>query len=248
MSGLRLERLVTNTAFDACVHLQQETWHYSAGELFPRRAFLLAERLGGHVLGAYDGGELVAFNLAYPGYRDGMSYLHSQMLAVLPTYRNTGLGRSLKLRQREIALEQGIDLIEWTYDPLEIKNAFFNVERLGAVSRRYVRDFYGPSSSPLQGGLPTDRLYAEWWVRSDRVTRVLASGSASTEAVASVDVPGDIYAWKAAGDPRAGATQLRVRVELENAFAQGLVVSGYLRLEDGAGRYQLTRRDVDQGR
>ncbi len=240
MTALRLERLTTNEAYDACVALQAETWQYSAGELFPRRAFLLAEKLGGHVLGAYDGVSLVAFNLAYPGYRDGMSYLHSQMLAVLPAYRNTGVGRALKLRQREIALEQGIDLIEWTYDPLEIKNAYFNIERLGAVSRRYVRDFYGPSSSPLQGGLPTDRLYAEWWVRSERVARVLAGEALAVTVMAAVEVPGEIYAWKAAGDGRAAATQARVRAELEGAFARGLGVRGYARVADGGGRYLLS--------
>ena len=246
MSGLRLERLTSNAQFDACVDLQQATWNYSAGELFPRRSFLLAERLGGHVLGVFDAAELIAFNVAYPGYRDGMSYLHSQMLAVLPTYRNRGVGRMLKLAQREIALAQSIDLVEWTYDPLEIKNAFFNIERLGAISRRYVRDFYGPSSSPLQGGLPTDRLYAEWWVRSERVTRVLAGNGIAIACEATVDVPAEVYTWKHEGHVRAIGTQLRVRGQLESAFAQDFVVQGYERLDDGSGRYLLTSKDSIQ--
>ncbi len=240
MTALRLARLTTNQEYDDCVHLQAETWQYSAGEMFPRRAFLLAERLGGHVLGAFDGKMLVAFNVAYPGYRDGMSYLHSQMLAVLPPYRDAGAGRALKWMQRDIALDQGIDLIEWTYDPLEIKNAFFNIERLGALSRRYVRDFYGPSSSPLQGGLPTDRLYAEWWVRSERVAAVLAQHTATAQVVDCVSVPAEIYTWKAAGDVRATETQARVRSELETAFAMGLAATGYERTDDGGGRYLLS--------
>ncbi len=244
MTGLRLARLSTNEEFDACVQLQAETWQYSAGEMFPRRAFLLAERLGGHVLGAFDGSSMVAFNVAYPGYRDGMSYLHSQMLAVLPAYRNAGAGRALKLLQREIAIKQGIELIEWTYDPLEIKNAFFNIERLGAFSQRYVRDFYGPSSSPLQGGLPTDRLYAEWWVRSERVADVLANRTAEPPVMASVAVPSRIYTWKATGDLRAVETQARIRSELEAAFARGLVVTGYQRSDDGGGRYLLSAAPV----
>ena len=240
MTGLRLARLTTNEEFDECVQLQADTWQYSAGELFPRRAFLLAERLGGHVLGAFDGSTMVAFNVAYPGYRDGMGYLHSQMLAVLPAYRNAGAGRALKLLQREIALQQGIELIEWTYDPLEIKNAFFNIERLGVLSRRYVRDFYGPSSSPLQGGLPTDRLYAEWWVRSERVVDVLAQRTRAVTVVDSVAVSGEIYTWKAARDLRAVETQARVRSELEKAFANGLAATGYERAKDGGGRYLLS--------
>ncbi len=247
MTKLRLERLTRNEEFEACVHLQQATWKYSAGELFPRRAFLLAERVGGHVLGAYDDAAapvLVAFNLAYPGYRDGSSYLHSQMLAVLPAYRNTGIGRALKLQQRDIALAQGIDLIEWTYDPLEVKNAFFNLERLGAVSRRYVRDFYGPSSSPLQGGLPTDRLYAEWWVRSKRVEKVLAGEPLDSAAERTIEVPFQIDQWKQDGDPRAAETQARLGADLEAAFAGGLVVTGYARQQDGGGRYCLSRKEI----
>ena len=87
------------------------------------------------------------------------------MLGVLPEYRNRGVGRMLKLRQREDALARGIELIEWTFDPLELKNAFFNIERLGAIVRRYVENQYGITASPLHGGLPTDRCYAEWWLR-----------------------------------------------------------------------------------
>ncbi len=111
--------------------------------------------------------------MALPGYRNGYPYLHSHMLAVLPEYRNAGLGRRLKLAQRDDAIARGFDLMEWTYDPLEIKNAHLNIARLGAISRRYQPDFYGPSSSPLQGGLPTDRLYAEWWLNSPRVVNLL---------------------------------------------------------------------------
>ena len=176
MTELRIARLTSLAEFDACVDLQQQTWQYSAGEALPRRVFFLAQKLGGLVLGAWDGDTLAAFNLGLPAQRGGIGYLHSQMLAVLPQYRNSGLGRSMKLAQRDFALEQGIDVVEWTYDPLEIKNSFFNLSRLGAISRRYEPDFYGASSSPLQGGLPTDRLYAEWWLHSDHANRVLQGG------------------------------------------------------------------------
>ena len=96
------------------------------------------------------------------------------MLAVLPEYRNRGIGKMLKIAQREDALARGIDLIEWTFDPMEVKNAYFNIERLGAIVRRYTPDFYGSSTSPLHGTLPTDRLHAEWWLKSDRVEAVMA--------------------------------------------------------------------------
>ena len=108
--------------------------------------------------------------MAIPGLKPGgKTYLHSHMLGVLPEYRNARVGRALKLAQRDDALSRGIDLIEWTFDPLEIKNAFFNMERLGAIVRRYVPNQYGTTSSPLHGGLPTDRCIAEWWISSPRV-------------------------------------------------------------------------------
>lgn len=241
MSAIRTERLRSLEQFEECVAIQSATWQYAPQELFPRRAFLLAERLGGHVLGAYDGDTLIAFNVAYPGHRSGHAYLHSQMLAVLPQYRNAGVGRSLKLAQRDIALADGFDLIEWTYDPLEIKNAFLNLHRLGAISRRYVRDFYGPSSSPLQGGLPTDRLYAEWWIKSEHVKHALSGEPETAEPVEAVHVPGAIYTWKSASDARAAGTQLDVRQHLEAAFAAGLVASDYSRLPNGDGMYHCVR-------
>ena len=137
--------------------------------------FIVAEKIGGQVIGAFDDGKLVAFALSVPGARGGHSYLHSQMLAVSAEYRNAGLGRRIKFFQREDALACGFELIEWTFDPLEIKNAYLNIERLGAIARRYSVNQYGFTSSPLQGGLPSDRLVAEWWLKSKRVEYLLLS-------------------------------------------------------------------------
>ena len=159
--------------FERCVDLQVEVWGYSEGDLIPKRVFIVAQHIGGQVLGAFDGSELIGFAMSLPGYREGRPYLHSHMLAVREKYRNAGLGRRLKLAQREDALARGIDRMEWTFDPLEIKNAHLNIARLGAIARRYHHNFYGPSTSPLQGGLPTDRLVAEWWLRSARVRQIL---------------------------------------------------------------------------
>ena len=116
---------------------------------------------------------MAGFVLAYPGIRDGRPYLHSHMAAVLPEFRDLGIGRRLKLVQREDALARGIPLIEWTFDPLQTKNAYFNICRLGAVARRYLTDVYGSTSSPLHAGLPTDRLVAEWHLESERVVDIL---------------------------------------------------------------------------
>ena len=160
----------------ACVALQKEVWNFSDADLVPLRMFVVAEKVGGQVIAAFAENEMVGFALSVPGFRAGHSYLHSHMLAVRKQYQNAGLGRRLKLLQREDALARGFDLIEWTFDPLEIKNAYLNIAKLGAIARRYTMNQYGLSSSPLQGGLPTDRMVAEWWLRSKRVETLLQAG------------------------------------------------------------------------
>jgi predicted GNAT superfamily acetyltransferase len=227
--------------FERCVVLQSEVWGYNDGDTIPRRVFIVAQRIGGQVLGAFDGDTMIGFAMSLPGYRDGRSYLHSHMLAVLPEYRNTGIGRRLKLAQRDDAIVRGFDLMEWTFDPLEIKNAHLNIARLGAIVRRYQPDFYGPSTSPLQGGLPTDRLYAEWWLRSPRVANVLRGEVQHPEIVERVIVPQAIYQWKQEIEQRglAQALQISIREALQSAFYRGLAGVGYERDAEGNGCYLL---------
>jgi len=226
----------------ACFALQKEVWKFSDADLIPVRMFVVAAKIGGHVIGAFDKKELIGFALAIPGMRNGHCYLHSHMLAVRQQYRNSGLGRRMKLYQREDALARGFELMEWTFDPLEIKNAYLNIEKLGAIARRYNVNQYGITSSPLQGGLPTDRLVAEWWMKSKRVEAVLAdSPRAKFECRARIDVPAEIYGWKGAAATRsqALAVQERNREQFTRAFAKGLSVLGYERDERGNGRFLL---------
>jgi predicted GNAT superfamily acetyltransferase len=233
---------------NACVFLQKEVWNWSDLELIPLRLFVVARKVGGQVIGAFDKDEVIGFTLSIPGVRNGYNYLHSHMLAVREAYRNTGLGRRLKLSQREDALQRGFELIEWTFDPLEIKNAWLNIERLGAITRRYVINQYGITSSPLQGGLPSDRFVAEWWLRSRRVETVLREGRRPPFTVErTVSVPAEIYAWKGNGETRAKAAeiQLRNRDALMKAFADGLAVLGYERDSDGKGTFLLGRWDEE---
>jgi predicted GNAT superfamily acetyltransferase len=164
------------------------------------------------------------------------------MLAVRKDHRNSGLGRRLKLLQREDALVRGIELIEWTFDPLEIKNAYLNIEKLGAIARRYNINQYGITSSPLQGGLPSDRLIAEWWLRSKRVETLLTEGrNPSFQRESSIDVPAQVYEWKAAAETRGKALQVqeRNREEFLRAFADGLAVLGYERDAEANGKFIL---------
>jgi predicted GNAT superfamily acetyltransferase len=191
--GLVLRTCHTVGEYRQVVALQKEVWGFEDIELVPVRLLVVGEKIGGHVLGAYDGAALVGFAFGLPGVRDGHAYIHSHMLAVKEGRRDSGVGRELKLFQRELAIRQGYELIEWTFDPLEIKNAFFNMERLGAVVRRYVVNQYGITSSPLQGGLPSDRLVAEWWPRSARVNETLERGKRPETAVAEkVEIPANL--------------------------------------------------------
>lgn len=238
---VEIRSLTELSEFDGCVEVEKAVWGYEPGDIIPRRMFLLADRIGGQVMGAYVAGTMAGFAMALPGYRHGHPYLHSHMVGVLPEFRNLGLARKLKLAQREDALARGFELMEWTFDPLEIKNAHLNIARLGAIVRRYKRNFYGASSSPLQGGLPTDRVYAEWWLRSNRVTGVLAGEQPKFEVLEQVNVPGEIYEWKAAEELRHKARRVQAEnaAALEAAFARGHSVLGYQKGADGSGTFLL---------
>src|SRR5690349_18602821 len=250
-AGKDVERVVVrdcdgNDELEACVSLQKEVWNFSDADMIPLRLFVVAQKIGGQVLGAFDGSTLVGFALSIPGARNGHAYLHSHMLAVRSTYRNSGLGRRLKLAQRKDGLARGFELIEWTYDPLEIKNAYLNLERLGAISRRYNVNQYGITSSPLQGGLPSDRLIAEWWLKSRRVSSLLETGTRTAfDTVQKIEVPADIYAWKASPEFRSRAkdVQDRNREAILQSFANQLAILGYERDERGNGCFLLGRWD-----
>lgn len=243
--AIRIEPLTTLDQFDRCVDLQNTVWAYDISAMMTQKVFLLASHIGGQVLGAFDGDTLVGYAMSLPGVRNGHAYLHSHHLAVLPQWRDFGVGRRLKLAQRDEALSRGFALMEWTFDPLEIKNSHLNFDRLGAISRRYMRNFYGESASPLHGGLPTDRIYAEWWLKSDRVTRILAGEAPVINVTEHVDVPAEISAWKAAEETRARARQVQTEnaTALESAFARGLSVIGYERNAHGDGRFLLGKWD-----
>lgn len=244
---LVLRNCTTLEEFAACVALQKEIWGFSDAELVPLRIFSLAPKIGGQVVGAWDGQELVGFAMAIPGNRYGRPYLHSHMVAVKDGYRNIGMGRKLKLFQRDDAIARDYELMEWTFDPLEIKNSYFNFERLGAIARRYNVNQYGITNSPLQGALPTDRLVAEWWMKSRRVATVLSSGHPTVLVEERFEVPHEVYEWKAdvATRDKAEEVQARNREAFQSAFARGLSCLGYERDDAGNGRFLLGRWDED---
>jgi predicted GNAT superfamily acetyltransferase len=170
--------------------------------------------------------------LSFPAFRAGRQYLHSHMVAVLPEWQNRGVGRRLKFAQRDEALQRNLDLIEWTFDPLEARNAYFNVVRLGAVVLRYIPDLYGPSSSPLHRGLPTDRLLAEWHLKSPRVEAAVAGKPIQPN-------PGAVeISLAAVGQESSADVQARVRFEFTRWLGRGYAVTGFA-LHGETGAYLL---------
>jgi predicted GNAT superfamily acetyltransferase len=243
--------------FEACHLLQRQTWGYPDLEVTPRKSFLLAQELGGQVIAAFaKDGSMVGMVMAMAAFEAGQPgepprpYLHSHMLAVAPEFRNHGLGARLKLAQREDALARGIERMTWTFDPLQPKNAYLNIHRLGAIVRRYSPDFYGVSSSRLQSGLPTDRLHAEWWLGSARVEAcaraILAEREAPSGAQGAVQqsicLPSRLEEWKQddAGLERLKALQSSNRELFLSAFRRGLAVTDFNRDAGGDGFFELT--------
>jgi predicted GNAT superfamily acetyltransferase len=236
---IQVRRLATIEEFSAALQLQQCVWGFADAELVPLPVFVVASQAGGQVLGAFDGSRMIGFCLAFPALKPGgQPYLHSHMLAVLPEYRNAGVGRQLKLEQRSDALARGLDLMEWTFDPLQIKNAYFNIARLGAIVRQYLENEYGNTSSPLDGGLPTDRCVAQWWLASPRVQETLghtvpSRDSALTRARLGVEerivLPSDMDRIRREDPQRAREIQRSTAARFHAAFGQGLAVIGFER-------------------
>lgn len=209
--------------FEACLDLQREGFGWSDLELMPMRFFVVSRHIGGLVLGAFDEERLIGFLSAIPGIKNGKPYWHSHMLAVAATHRDAGIGTQLKLAQKNEALQRGIRLIEWTFDPLVSRNAYLNIEKLGVIVRRYYPSFYGGES---------DRLVAEWWLDRPRTS-----------------TNGDQRRVTIAADPAAARSmRLRVRQEFLASLTDDFYVAAFERhgetsdyvLVRGASRVDFT--------
>lgn len=229
-----IRELSNHAEYADAVQLQRIVWGWQDLDILPVRFFVVAKSIGGHLLGAFDDGFMFGFCLAIPGIKpDGSVYLHSHMLGVLPEYQDSDAGYLLKKAQKEAALARGIELVEWTFDPLEIKNAYFNIEKLGAVVRQYIPNLYGSSSSRLQSGLPTDRLVAEWHIARERTRPVIE---------ARLPLPNDISTVKKAQPEQAREIQHHTRERFQELLANGLAVVGFERSQE-SGAYLFGRLD-----
>ena len=196
---IEIRTLTTGAERAEAVRLEREIWGFEETELIPVHLFTVAGKVGGQTFGAYDGGRMAGFLLAIPALKPGGKiYLHSHMLGVLTEYRDRGIGRLLKLRQREDALARGrspwssgLSIRSRSRTPISIWR------RLGAIVRRYVPNQYGTTTSPLHGGLPTDRCVAEWWLDRARACGARPGGQPPRPPVeARISVPAAIAALR----------------------------------------------------
>jgi predicted GNAT superfamily acetyltransferase len=231
--------------FAACLEVERAVWASADIDMVPLPLFVVAAETGGEVLGAFDGDRVVGFTLAFTGFRR-RPFLHSHMTAVLESHRDAGIGRKLKLFQRQDVLARSIDLVEWTFDPLELKNAHFNF-RLGAIARRYLPNVYGITTSPLHAGLPTDRLVAEWWLKSPRVRSCVSASPTGKPATrrrrlskktARIRIPGELAAFRRNQPDEALRLQSEVRLEFEHWFGLGYAATA-VEIDARGGTYSL---------
>jgi predicted GNAT superfamily acetyltransferase len=227
--------------FRACIRMQRETWEFADADTTPLRAFFIARHNGGITLGAFDEtGRLLGFSHTLPAFDlSNRPYYYSQMAAVDSRMQNTGIGFHLKLAQRDFAMSRGIPLIRWTFDPLQSRNAYLNIVKLGGVIRTYCVNHYGNvNTSTVDRGLDTDRLFLEWWVGSERVTEALAGRRRRETPVAAVPIRAELQKIASQDMSEERRRQLEVRGAFQRHLADGLYCADFERgLEGAPSRY-----------
>jgi predicted GNAT superfamily acetyltransferase len=271
---MHLQELTTVDEFRRVVDLERDIWGLDASEdVVSVPVFVATVKRGGLLIGAFDGAVLIGFVYSFPGLKHGVPIQWSHMLGVADGWRRTGIGYRLKLAQRERTLAQGLDLVEWTFDPLQAPNAHLNLARLGGTADEYVRNAYGESPSPLHRGTPTDRLIVQWHLKSARVIDRLGGGEslhapARTAPVVNptradgrwrvcdeparlpdtphvrVEIPPDFSSMLLATPPTALAWRMTTRAIFEHYLERGYRVADFLAArETGGGYYVLSRAD-----
>jgi len=233
--------------FDQCIALQREAFALPDLEISPRRHLIVTRKAGGWTLGAFTGDQMVGFVHHLIAVRDRKEIIgYSHMMAVARNSQNKGVGAQLKWAQRARALSEGITFIKWTWDPMQTRNAHFNLNRLGVTVRSYAENFYGtdystlPHDTTARVRFDSDRLFAGWRLDSARVSRHAEGRSteAASAPAATIEIPPDWSALVRDDGVEAHRVQLRVRREFEEAFAAGLICAGFKR-DDGRPRYLL---------
>jgi predicted GNAT superfamily acetyltransferase len=224
-----------------CVSLQREVFALPEIEISPVRHFVVTMHAGGFTLGAFSGAKLVGFGLSVPAFKGRERAFYSHMAAVSHDFQGLGLGAQLKWAQRERALAAGVRYIKWTFQPVQARNGYFNLEKLGAIAAQYKTDFYGldygrAPDEPSRPGLESDRLIAEWHLESEKAEKLAAGGSFKDEREpAARIITTNEWARLVSESPgEARRLQDRVRDEFVEAFTRGLVCEGFERGDEPA--------------
>lgn len=256
MEEIQVRECTTIEEFDSCVALQREAFGLPDLEISPRRHLIVSRQAGGWTLAAFVGGRMIGFVHHLAAVRPNNEvYGYSHMMAVAKDYQNKGIGARLKWAQRERALAEGRTFIKWTWDPMQARNAHFNLNRLGVTVDSYGENFYGTDyfADPAQAledrpGLQSDRLFARWDLNSPRVVALGSGLSPAIEAkpVAAVAIPAEWSALVKRDTPHAREVQARVRSEFKRLFAEGLVCAAFER-GDEESRYLLFEPQKNNG-
>ncbi|MEZ5308126.1 MAG: hypothetical protein R2684_13350 [Pyrinomonadaceae bacterium] len=241
--GIELRVCDSVELLEGCVDLQRRVFALPELEISPVRHFIVTMHAGGFTLGAFDDGRLIGFCLSVPAVLGGESAFYSHMTAVEDGYQGAGIGAALKWKQRLVSLERGVKLIKWTFQPEKSRNAYFNLEKLGAEVREYMPNFYGTDyGSDLKGNtdvpLQSDRLFALWRLDSAKVI-AFADKQPFSEAVEPVAEIRGVLNWNdlvSTDRAEAAREQGRLRKEFGNMFDNGLICRGFRR-EEARGSY-----------
>ncbi len=237
-SEIILRECLTVEELDECVRLQREVFALPEIEISPVRHFIVTKNAGGFTLGAYSDEKLIGFVLSVPAFLRSEKAFYSHMTAVKKSFQSYGIGTKLKWAQREKSLAENVKFIKWTFQPVQARNAFFNLEKLGATMRQYAPNFYGTDYSTSHeqdgnSGLDSDRLFAEWHLESEKVVKLSKAEKfeETGEIVRKIEVPNDWNSLVKNDVLKAITEQTRIKNEFENAFAEGLIAKSFERSE-----------------
>jgi len=258
-AGVELRPLSAIEDADRILQVMVATW--GEHQLVPREMLVALADSGNEPHGAFRQGELVGYVLGWMGLDGGGPHVHSHMLAVVPEHRARGVGYALKLAQRAWALESGHHVVRWTFDPLQARNAHFNINKLGVVCDRFRRDFYGEMTDVLNRGDRSDRLVVRWDLDRPLGPRAAPHGPAVSVLAASgppempkperagepatdgrtvrASIPADYAALKERDPGLASEWRDAVGEVLEECFAMGMIVAGFASEPGGGAQYAL---------
>lgn len=272
LEGLRIRLLRSHAEYRMAEDIEKAAWRFPDREVVPLSELVVAQRIGGATIGAFLDGKMIGFCFGVPAFvrpmrtsagrpacTGGKVYHYSRMLGVLPRYQNSGVGLRLKLFQKRLMLQRGTDSIKWTYDPLQSRNAYFNLVKLGCTANEYLVNTYGTSRNKYNRGLETDRFVVRWRLMDRRKVaidkrelgripvinrtaldkrgfRKTASISSKWERKMLVEIPGDINALKSADLKLAQEWRFATRAIFQKAFRDGYAVTGCAFIPEGASR------------